>query len=86
MEDNKEKPIQILSINPINRHGKVESDAKRFKLPYPVLVGRNSDIVKDYGVKSLPRLIIIDKEGKIASFEKYLKAEDIQKILDPLLK
>jgi len=77
--------VQILSVNPINREGKVESDAKRYKLPFPVLVGRDTDIVKDYRIKSLPRIIIIDIKGQVAFYEKFAPAEEIQEILDSLL-
>ena len=77
--------MQILSVNPINREGKVESDAKRYKLPFPVLVGRDTDIVKDYRIKSLPRIIIIDIKGQVAFYEKFAPAEEIQEILDSLL-
>ena len=64
----------------------MKSDAKRFKLTYPVLVGRGSDIVKTYEIKSLPRLVIIDMEGKVALYKKFAKAEEIKSILDGLLK
>ena len=73
-------------MNAINRDGNVAADAKRFKLPYPVLVGRNSDIVKNYKLKSLPQLVIIDLEGKVALFEKFVKADEIKALLDTLLK
>ena len=52
--------IKILSGEIINREGRVEADAKRFELPFPVLVGRDSDITKNYKIKSLPQLVIID--------------------------
>ena len=77
--------MQILSVNPINRQGKVEADAKKYKLPFPVLVGRDTDIVRDYRIKGLPRIIIIDIQGQIAFYEKFAPAEEIQEILDSLL-
>ncbi len=78
--------MQILSVNPIDQRGKVEADAKRYKLPYPVLVGRDSKIVEDYKVTGLPRLVIIGEDGNVAFFEKFAKAEEIRKVLDALLK
>lgn len=84
-EDYDDRRVQILSVNPINREGKVESDAKRYKLPFPVLVGRDTDIVKDYRIKGLPRIIIIDIKGQLAFYEKFAPAEEIQEILDSLL-
>jgi hypothetical protein len=49
-------------------------------------VGRGSDIVKIYEIMSLPRLVIIDMEGKVALNKKFAKAEEIKRILDTLLK
>ena len=63
----------------------MKSDAKRYKLPYPVLIGRDSDIVKNYKITKLPKIIIIDHEGKIALYEKFAPAERLQEVLDPLL-
>ena len=77
--------VQILSVNPINRKGKVEADAKKYKLGYPVLIGRDSDIIKDYKIKALPKVILIDKQGKIILSEKFIPFEKIQEVLKPLL-
>ncbi len=84
-DEYQELPIQILSINPINRNGKVKSDAQRFELPFPVLVGRGSDILKTYVLKGLPRIVIIDAKGKVVAYEKFLEYEDIKKSIDALI-
>jgi len=57
--------------------GKVESDAKDFKLPYTVLVARDADVIDKYKIVKLPRLVIVRKDGTIAVTERFLK-------LDPL--
>ena len=72
-------------MNIINRKGRVESDAKRYELPFPVLIGRGSDIVKDYKIKALPRLIIVDFDGNVAFYDLYAEAEEISEILDSIL-
>ena len=71
------KNVTILSINPIDMEGKVASDAKSFKLPYTVLVGRDSDVIEKYKITKLPRLVIVKKDGVIAVTERFMK-------LDPL--
>jgi len=81
-----DRNVQILSVNPIDQKGKVEADAKQYKLPYPVLVGRNSKIVENYKVTGLPRLVIVGTDGNVAFFDKFAKAEEIRKVLDALLK
>jgi len=77
--------VQILSVNPVNREGKIEADAKNYKLNYPVLIGRDSQIVKDYQIQALPLLILIDTEGTIVFIEKFVPFEKIQEAIDPLI-
>lgn len=84
-DEYQELPLQIVSINPINRNGKVKSDAQRFELPFPVLVGRGSDIVKSYLLKGLPRIVIVDSKGKVAAYEKFLEYEEIKEYIDDLI-
>ena len=83
--DYEDRDVQILSINVIDREGKVESDAELFQLPYPVLVGRESKIVSDYKIRGLPRLFIIDKGGKVVLYKKFAPYEDIAEVLDARL-
>ena len=77
--------IEILSINTINRAGKVKSDAQRFDLPFTVLIGRDSDVGKNYKITRLPLLIIVDKSGKIVLKKKFAAYVEISKKLDVLL-
>ena len=78
--------VQIISINAINREGRVAEEAETFELPFPVCVGRDSNIITNYNIKGLPRLIIIDFEGKIAFYDRFADDVEIKDIIDPLLK
>jgi hypothetical protein len=73
-------------VNPINRTGNVLSDARRYKLPYPVLAGRNSSILKDYSIRTLPLLMVIDRKGRIVLRKSFVKAGDLRQVLDALIK
>jgi hypothetical protein len=60
--------------------GRVEADARQFELPFTILVGRDSDVISDYQIVKLPRIIIVRKDGNIAFTERFapydrLKAE-----------
>ena len=81
----KDKPVQILTINPINREGNVEADAKRFRLPFPVLFGAKSKIVIDYNLVKLPMLMIVGMDGKVVFYDRFASDEEIKEIIDPLL-
>lgn len=71
----------ILSVNPIDMQGRVEADAKYYKLPYNVLIGRDSEIISDYQIVKLPRLVIVRKDGTIAFTEGYVTFEKLEDAL-----
>jgi peroxiredoxin len=85
-KDYADRGVQILSINPIDQKGKVESDARRYTLPYPVLVGRDSRIVEQYKISGLPRLVVIGPDGKVVFYAKFAKADAIKALLDGMPK
>jgi hypothetical protein len=66
--------------------GRVEADAKYYKLPYDVLVGRDSDILTDYQIIKLPQLLIIGRDRSILFTQKYVSYEKLKEELDHALK
>jgi peroxiredoxin len=83
----KEYPaVTILSINPIDMAGRIKADAEHYELPYDVLAGRDSEIISDYELIKLPRVIILDRNGVITYTERFAPYEklneELQKILD----
>ena len=79
------KPVQILSVNAINPAGRVEADAAMFEVPFPVLVGRETSIITDYGLSRLPQILIIDFEGNVVLSERYVEYETIVESIDTLI-
>ncbi len=63
----------------------MEADAKTFRLPFPVLVGRDSKIILDYRLTQLPMLFILDDEGKIRFLDSFASSGKIREIIDPIL-
>jgi len=43
-----------------------------------VLIGRDSDVLKDYQIVKLPNLYLVGKDGKILLSEKYLSYDDLK--------
>jgi hypothetical protein len=66
--------------------GRVEADAKNFDLPYDVLVGRNSDVIEDYQIEKLPRIIIVNKGGMITFTEKFASYEKLRQEVERIKK
>lgn len=71
-------------MNAINPAGQAKAEAKRYKIKFPVLICRRTNLMRDYEVTKLPHLFIIDSEGVIQSSELFLKEKNIQKVLDTL--
>ncbi len=80
----KEDELVILSINVLNRKGRVVSEVKKYKMDYTIMVGRGEKLTQTYQIKKLPHLFILDREGIIHTSERYLKEDDIKKRLDDL--
>jgi len=51
----------------ISTEDKSTLDAYRneIQIPYPILLG-NNDVMKDYGIRAIPTMVIINKQGKIS--------------------
>lgn len=70
----------------MNPKGHANAEIKRYKIDYPVFYGRGQKMNRDFEVKVLPRLILIDSNGKVRQDILFLKEEklriEIQKLLD----
>jgi hypothetical protein len=75
------KYVRVLSINPVDMAGKVASDAKDFDLPFDVLVGRDGDIITDYQITKVPRVIVVAKGGTIVLSEKFASYEMLKEVI-----
>ncbi len=77
--------VVILSINVINKKGRVEAEVKKYKMNYTVLVGRGKNLTSEYEIRKLPHLFILDPKGNIHTSKRFLKKEKIMEALDELL-
>lgn len=73
-------------MNTIDKAGRVRSDAEYYKLPYDVLIGVDSDIISEYQIMKLPRLMIVGKDGKIRLTEPFLSYDKLKKEVDRVVK
>jgi peroxiredoxin len=78
--------LKILSINAINPPQRAISEVEKYEMDFQVLSGRESGITKDYQVSNLPLLVIIDKNGIIRTYTRYLKYEDLKAAVIPWIK
>lgn len=72
-------------MNAINPAQQAEAEAKRYDIEFPVLVCRETGVLRDYQVTKLPQLFIIDRKGVIQESKLFLKMEQIRDEIDTLL-
>jgi len=76
--------LQIIGINVQDSQKRVEREVNKLDLPYPNLIGRGSSIAKDFKVKTLPYLYIIDKEGIVDYGEIFVQFDFMKDIVSDL--
>ena len=64
-----------------------EEFLKRFEIEYPIAVATDTEVFDKFGVRGIPTLFLIDKEGNIADFKvgsgnETLLRQKIKKLLD----
>jgi len=77
--------VRILSMNAINPAKQAAADAKLYKIPFDVLLCRETGVIRDYEISKLPYIFIIDGQGIIRESKLFLKSADIKTALDKLL-
>jgi hypothetical protein len=76
--------LQIIGINIQDSPKRVEREVNKLDLPYPNLIGRGSSIAKDFKIKTLPYLYIIDKEGVVDYGEIFAQFDFMKDIVSDL--
>jgi cytochrome c biogenesis protein CcmG/thiol:disulfide interchange protein DsbE len=62
------KGLVVLGVNVSDPPNVIKQYATQRGLSYPMLVESGSNVSDSYGVKNLPSLVILDKEGKVMAY------------------
>lgn len=62
------KGLVVLGVNVSDPPNVIKQYATQRGLSYPMLVESGSNVSESYGVKNLPSLVILDKEGKVMAY------------------
>jgi peroxiredoxin len=57
--------LELLSIDVQESHRKVASFVDKHSIPYKVLLDRDGEVARKYGVRGIPYQVFIDKSGSI---------------------
>ncbi len=64
-KDYDEKDVQVLGVNVRERPAAVLSVKKKYMVKYPILLDLNGSVAKEYRVRGIPNLILVDKDGVV---------------------
>jgi peroxiredoxin len=56
---------EVLAISVDETPEAVQTAAKEWKIPFPVLLDPTSKVAEQYRVKGIPTLVVVDKVGKV---------------------
>lgn len=59
------KGVEIIHIDPQESRERVQRLVDKYKIPYPVLLDENGEIVKQYNILGLPTVIFLDQKRNI---------------------
>jgi len=79
----KDQGFEVVGISLDKKTEAVTEFMEKHKLPWTILVGEsNQDLAKKYGVRGIPTMFLVDREGKVVSVGHGLPAaEQIEKLL-----
>lgn len=83
--DYADKSVKFISVNTRDPEGQVKAEVKRYKINYPVHLGRGQDITENFKVMKLPRLILIKADGTVFKDVMFMKADELKADIDQLL-
>ena len=66
------KGLIMVNIDIQESRDKVSRYADKYELPYRLLLDENGDVAKTYGIRGVPTLILLDKEGMIAGGQRFI--------------
>ena len=73
----KDQGLEVWGVDVGEDRATVERFLKTSAIGYPILMaGHNSDVVKQYGATAFPTVVVVDREGKVASYEVGARGEN----------
>ena len=74
------KGLILLKINIMESREKMKAYAKKYSIPYPILLDSDGSVSRNYGVVGVPVKLLINRDGRIVcwncrSFDKLLEKQ-----------
>jgi peroxiredoxin len=84
-QSKKDRGLLILAVNEDEERAKMDEYLQQKPVSFPVLVDRNSELMKQFGVQALPTTIVVGEDGKVQMVYQGLQ-EYMEFLIDPKLK
>jgi peroxiredoxin len=66
------KGLIMVNIDIQESSEKVSRYVDKYELPYRLLLDENGDVAKTYGIRGVPSLILLDKDGMIVGGQRFI--------------
>ena len=70
--------LRVFAVLPGTFAGSIQNFVKENAITYPVLIDRNRDVFRLYGVEALPEIVVINERGRIMLRENERTADELQ--------
>lgn len=81
--DYKDKGVVVIGVDVSDKEADHDKAVKELGIPYPQLIDNTDAASKLYGIRSIPLILIIDRDGNIAYRD--VRGDEVRKALDELL-
>jgi peroxiredoxin len=83
---NASRDLQVLGVGIRETKDGLTSFKNEYGVTFPILMDEKGRVATSFGVKYIPNMFIFDKSGKQVFHANYMRADELQKVLDKLLK
>jgi peroxiredoxin len=81
-----DKDFAMLDVNSKEELSTIKQHIKDHNITYTVAVDNSNIVFQKFGIKYIPKVILVDKNGKIVLDSGYIEASDLIKEIEKLLK
>lgn len=82
----KAKDLQVIGVGIRETKESLVIFAKEKGVTFPILLDEKGRVATAFGVRYIPNMFIFDKSGKQVFHANYMNSEDLQKVLDKIVK
>lgn len=83
---NASRDLQVIGVGIRETVESLTEFKKEHGVTFPIVMDEKGRVATSFGVKYIPNMFIFDKSGKQVFHANYMRADELQKVLDKILK